>query len=111
MIRRPPRSTLFPYTTLFRSWTRAGRLASPRACRRSSWPPESRAHRRCRCRPWVTPRSTSASALPESAHLEVAHGRIEAGLQLVDDALLEPVSVAPGVRAEHDLVGGEGGEC
>jgi len=21
MIRRPPRSTLFPYTTLFRSWT------------------------------------------------------------------------------------------
>src|SRR2546430_5162673 len=22
MIRRPPRSTLFPYTTLFRSWTR-----------------------------------------------------------------------------------------
>src|SRR2546426_5848534 len=24
MIRRPPRSTLFPYTTLFRSWLRAG---------------------------------------------------------------------------------------
>src|SRR3712207_6934939 len=23
MIRRPPRSTLFPYTTLFRSWDRA----------------------------------------------------------------------------------------
>src|SRR3712207_8511653 len=23
MIRRPPRSTLFPYTTLFRSWNRA----------------------------------------------------------------------------------------
>src|SRR2546426_3473856 len=29
MIRRPPRSTLFPYTTLFRSVLRA-----PRACRR-----------------------------------------------------------------------------
>src|SRR2546430_9299661 len=28
MIRRPPRSTLFPYTTLFRSMTRAGELAS-----------------------------------------------------------------------------------
>src|SRR3712207_6992455 len=28
MIRRPPRSTLFPYTTLFRSrWLRAGRRA------------------------------------------------------------------------------------
>src|SRR5258708_20364997 len=26
MIRRPPRSTLFPYTTLFRSWP--GRIAS-----------------------------------------------------------------------------------
>src|SRR2546430_3132203 len=25
MIRRPPRSTLFPYTTLFRSWTRPAR--------------------------------------------------------------------------------------
>src|SRR5256885_8541766 len=25
MIRRPPRSTLFPYTTLFRSWRGAGR--------------------------------------------------------------------------------------
>src|SRR5256885_7228736 len=24
MIRRPPRSTLFPYTTLFRSWPRHG---------------------------------------------------------------------------------------
>src|SRR2546422_8389440 len=29
MIRRPPRSTLFPYTTLFRS--RAGRCGEPRA--------------------------------------------------------------------------------
>src|SRR5688572_32558817 len=26
MIRRPPRSTLFPYTTLFRSWIRAKAL-------------------------------------------------------------------------------------
>src|SRR3712207_8750967 len=37
MIRRPPRSTLFPYTTLFRSW---GRTATPttscRPFRRSS---------------------------------------------------------------------------
>src|SRR3989454_8316131 len=27
MIRRPPRSTLFPYTTLFRSWGTAERVA------------------------------------------------------------------------------------
>src|SRR3712207_6902520 len=29
MIRRPPRSTLFPYTTLFRSRVRAGRADLP----------------------------------------------------------------------------------
>src|SRR3989442_4454275 len=40
MIRRPPRSTLFPYTTLFRSLHPAGRLRpagicpAPRPCRR-----------------------------------------------------------------------------
>src|SRR3989442_3085643 len=36
MIRRPPRSTLFPYTTLFRSSDLRGALASrwSRACRR-----------------------------------------------------------------------------
>src|SRR6266498_5135854 len=30
MIRRPPRSTLFPYTTLFRSWSTPGTLRSER---------------------------------------------------------------------------------
>src|SRR5438876_1426816 len=30
MIRPPPRSTLFPYTTLFRSWARATRPAASR---------------------------------------------------------------------------------
>src|SRR3989442_9929316 len=30
MIRRPPRSTLFPYTTLFRSRHRGGRHRAPR---------------------------------------------------------------------------------
>src|SRR2546426_6411022 len=34
MIRRPPRSTLFPYTTLFRSASRRTRRASNRATRR-----------------------------------------------------------------------------
>src|SRR2546428_6664671 len=32
MIRRPPRSTLFPYTTLFRSWSHASKsIRSPEA--------------------------------------------------------------------------------
>src|SRR5258708_15084579 len=29
MIRRPPRSTLFPYTTLFRGWARENRALPP----------------------------------------------------------------------------------
>src|SRR2546422_3622434 len=37
MIRRPPRSTLFPYTTLFRS--RAGEFAQHFARRRANWKP------------------------------------------------------------------------
>src|SRR2546430_7876752 len=32
MIRRPPRSTLFPYTTLFRSRAEAARAAAARYC-------------------------------------------------------------------------------
>src|SRR3712207_7663345 len=39
MIRRPPRSTLFPYTTLFRSPARAGTLAGPARVR--SGPPNA----------------------------------------------------------------------
>src|SRR2546430_12828792 len=37
MIRRPPRSTLFPYTTLFRSWTaaRPRRARTHWICRRT----------------------------------------------------------------------------
>src|SRR2546430_12461019 len=35
MIRRPPRSTLFPYTTLFRSWCGREREAVPNRSRRA----------------------------------------------------------------------------
>src|SRR3712207_7838610 len=35
MIRRPPRSTLFPYTTLFRSEDWAGQVVVLRACDRA----------------------------------------------------------------------------
>src|SRR3989449_5664794 len=41
MIRRPPRSTLFPYTTLFRS-----RAARPRAAPRAASPGSARRRRR-----------------------------------------------------------------
>src|SRR2546428_8045552 len=39
MIRRPPRSTLFPYTTLFRS---AGRATERRSCPRRTTQPQRR---------------------------------------------------------------------
>src|SRR5256885_11917546 len=41
MIRRPPRSTLFPYTTLFRSVYNAGDLA---LIHRVAYPKQSRSH-------------------------------------------------------------------
>src|SRR3712207_7390824 len=37
MIRRPPRSTLFPYTTLFRSSRRRRRGSSGRSSRGAAW--------------------------------------------------------------------------
>src|SRR2546429_6596121 len=40
MIRRPPRSTLFPYTTLFRSWkclSTRGRFSSDRSSQNGRW--------------------------------------------------------------------------
>src|SRR5256885_11469288 len=48
MIRRPPRSTLFPYTTLFRSENRAARRRGPHArrgaARRPAVPRRSEEH-------------------------------------------------------------------
>src|SRR5271167_5184593 len=38
MIRRPPRSTLFPYTTLFRSPLRAARATTPARGSARAWP-------------------------------------------------------------------------
>src|SRR2546422_5358278 len=66
MIRRPPRSTLFPYTTLFRS-----RFSPP-----GYWPPpwrswfcRSRAARRA-ARPWAASRSEEhTSELQSRLHL------------------------------------------
>src|SRR5258707_6719501 len=48
MIRRPPRSTLFPYTTLFRSVLISVRLREPPAVRSALFSERSRAPRRDR---------------------------------------------------------------
>src|SRR5437868_11803300 len=40
MIRRPPRSTLFPYTTLFRSWPSVTTCARNTRPWKAEWPPD-----------------------------------------------------------------------
>src|SRR3712207_7926339 len=67
MIRRPPRSTLFPYTTLFRSrWlSRSGKLLGPSCPLLSEDAPPS--HSGCRTRLRLRgcePRSTACSIPP-----------------------------------------------
>src|SRR5262249_61418331 len=47
MIRRPPSSTLFPYTTLFRSWCRARPTSSAHRRRSSGSSPPGPSPRRC----------------------------------------------------------------
>src|ERR1044071_4203470 len=62
MIRRPPRSTLFPYTTLFRSYLRIGRTARPVAlsagapgrAARPSRPPDRKSTRLHSSHEWIT---------------------------------------------------------
>src|SRR5690349_23265802 len=57
MLRRPPRSTLFPYTTLFRSR------------RRSYWPPGAGA---CTSRPDGRSRDRKSTRL-NSSHVEISY--------------------------------------
>src|SRR5258707_9670230 len=65
MIRRPPRSTLFPYTTLFRSHTfrRPARSVSPEAAARSRKGP-------------VQPRRQAAWSDRKSTRLNSSHANI-----------------------------------
>src|ERR1041385_6657425 len=55
MIRRPPRSTLFPYTTLFRSTPPPTRWACAASC--SPWTTSTKHSHKCSRsgRPWSTP--------------------------------------------------------
>src|SRR2546430_7375721 len=69
MIRRPPRSTLFPYTTLFRSWHAARAAAGP--ARRET----RRADRREPARPAYVP-SMDARRDRKSTRLNSSHSQI-----------------------------------
>src|SRR2546429_6481663 len=75
MIRRPPRSTLFPYTTLFRSWRRARTF--PNAARY----PCGRSDRKSRVR--------CANRWPEISRSEEHTSELQSRLHLVCRLLLE----------------------
>src|SRR2546422_5964066 len=68
MIRRPPRSTLFPYTTLFRSRHGGGRLGPPG---------DGGGHARCAHGPPAPPRDRRAAAGRRPAAARRSRGRSE----------------------------------
>src|SRR5258707_5953987 len=102
MIRRPPRSTLFPYTTLFRSGdvgTREGPHGerSPRALSRGDHDPPRRVAPNAR-------RAQRAEADRKSTRLNSSHANISYAVfcltkkkqsATVQDSLLKFTSVAP----------------
>src|SRR2546422_5529987 len=75
MIRRPPRSTLFPYTTLFRSWRRG----------RRGFPP-------ARASPATGPRAAADRRSPRS---EEHTSELQSRLHLVCRLLLEKKKITP----------------
>src|SRR5690242_21166981 len=80
MIRRPPRSTLFPYTTLFRSYARTGASCT---CRRSA--SRTSSSRRCSTTRWKSfARATGATARSEEHTSE-----LQSHVNLVCRLLLE----------------------
>src|SRR5690242_21310269 len=89
MIRRPPRSTLFPYTTLFRSSTGHERCTD-RAHRRR-WPPRSSpSPRRPRRRRGCQQRSTATPAAARSVARSEEHtSELQSHVNLVCRLLLE----------------------
>src|SRR5947209_16410888 len=67
LIRQPPRSTLFPYTTLFRSSGRHRKMRRSARRRHRARPPDAR--RRCR----GVPRSDRKSTRLNSSHANISY--------------------------------------
>src|SRR3989454_8011104 len=72
MIRRPPRSTLFPYTTLFRSRRTQRRRGRAPAARRARPPPEPQPAHRARRSAGRDPRDRKSTRL-NSSHLVISY--------------------------------------
>src|SRR5687768_17734509 len=84
MIRRPPRSTLFPYTTLFRSPATCARHAAALRCPPSTRPPSASSARSPPSR--QTPAGTAARSPQRS---EEHTSELQSRLHLVCRLLLE----------------------
>src|SRR5260370_17838618 len=82
MIRRPPRSTLFPYTTLFRSGLRPREPTAPRPRHRAP-PPAPAVGLPCRTEPLPSSRSEEHTS------------ELQSHLNLVCRLLLEKKNIAP----------------
>src|SRR3712207_8749196 len=88
MIRRPPRSTLFPYTTLFRSHTkeldecltRLGPVRAPQSGRTQTGRPDGAGHGRERLSPTTTGRARMSEGHEDpdrkSTRLNSSHANI-----------------------------------
>src|SRR2546426_8503249 len=86
MIRRPPRSTLFPYTTLFRST----RDAAPPACRRA---------------PTAERRSTTSGPGARDARRSEEHtSELQSPCNLVCRLLLEKKKKKKKTTSEHIII-------
>src|SRR5256885_12717277 len=90
MIRRPPRSTLFPYTTLFRSASQECRCCSQREQCDSASGDRRKATRSHRASSrWRSARSARAAATEQSARSEEHTSELQSPCNLVCRLLLE----------------------
>src|SRR2546422_3367903 len=87
MIRRPPRSTLFPYTTLFRSCRPIWRRARPKNC--DAWACKSALQRRLNRSLAAASISTAEKRFTPRTRSEEHTSELQSRLHLVCRLLLE----------------------
>src|SRR2546422_1624615 len=92
MIRRPPRSTLFPYTTLFRSWPLMPRGGG--AIQLAKWPGSSTG--------WAMRLRTYARS-PSEGRSEEHTSELQSRLHLVCRLLLEKKKQKKGVLLKRNI--------
>src|SRR2546429_1020606 len=98
MIRRPPRSTLFPYTTLFRS-QRDAAPHEPRPDRTTSQVQSVSCHD-------LSHPPRSASSDRKSTRLNSSHGYISYAVFCLKKKKYNVSSACPRVRIQYSLVSG-----